>query len=43
MGIGLLFHMFTDFVDCLMTLLNVQSCLTVPAAAQLHVSDLFGL
>jgi hypothetical protein len=45
MGIGLLFHMFTDFVDCLMTFTKCTSCLdSSPAAAQLHyVSDLFGL
>lgn len=45
MGIGLLFQMFTDFVDCLMTFTKCISCLdSSPAAAQLHyVSDLFGL
>ena len=44
-GIGLLFHMFTDLVDCMMMYSNCKECLsTSPAVELLHtISNTLGI
>lgn len=44
-GIGLVFHMLTDFIDCLMMYSNCKKCLTDSPAIDLltAVSKLIGL
>ncbi|MDB4447893.1 DUF6122 family protein [Roseivirga sp.] len=44
-GIGLLFHMLTDFIDCLMMYSTCKACLTDSPAIELlkRVSEIFGL
>lgn len=44
-GIGLLFHMFTDFVDCLMTYAKCATCLSDSPIIDLieNVADLLGI
>lgn len=41
-GIGLLFHMFTDFIDCLMMYLHCKACFTdSPAITLLQAASKF--
>lgn len=44
-GIGLLFHMLTDFIDCLMMYSTCKACLTDSPAIELlkGVSEIVGL
>ncbi|AGC78573.1 hypothetical protein LX97_02662 [Nonlabens dokdonensis] len=44
-GIGLLFHMLTDFIDCMMMYANCKECLKDSSAIELlkTVSNLLGI
>ncbi|MGF7140483.1 DUF6122 family protein [Roseimarinus sediminis] len=44
-GIGLLFHMLTDLIDCLMTYANCKECLSNSPAIELikNISKIIGL